>query len=262
MKVPTYLDVLSEARKWRISNTSEAMAQAINDLDTGMKKYPDALPLGEEYVLLLKETGKLDEAIAELRKLEQRFKQIGEETLCRWGSLLRLRAGNALASGGLGAAETDLLAAEARYARAYEEFGTHYPRINQLTTRFVRAGLARRMQQFARSANLLRAVETDAAAMLVDPRIWSKLKPHDNVWAAASRGEACALLRQWDHAEAAYSEALRTAGTDAFPPSAMARQIREWLIPTFGWLGGAVEGKLANPDAFFKLPIDCSGAQN
>ena len=168
---------------------------------------------------MLKQTGDVDGAIDALEEAGTAFQAD------RRGDPLPVGAvccgcgrASCLASGGLGAAEADLLEAEAYFARGYEEFGTHYPRINQLSTRFVRAGLARRREDAKSGALVAARSETDATAMLDDPLIWSKVKPHDTVWAPASRGEACLLLRRWKEAEAAYGDARRAAGGDAFPP--------------------------------------------
>lgn len=254
MTILTHHHVLAAAMKWRTSNTEANRSAAITILKDGMTRFSDALALGEELVLLHKESGDLDIAISLLRTLERRFKQIGEETLCRWGSVLRLRANISLASNAIGAAEVDLKEAEEYYARAFEEFGTHYPRINELTTRFARAGLARLLNDESKSANLLRTVEADAESMLADARIWSRLKPHDNVWAPASRGEACLLLEWWDNAEAAYTEAIRASGAEEFPRISMAKQVRETLIPAFQRLGREIKQRLAKPNEFFLIP--------
>ena len=253
MKITTHIDILAEAKQWRTDNSERTRAEAIAVLKTGMLRFADALSLGDELVLLHKENGDLDKAIELLRTLERRFRQVGEETLCRWGSVLRLRANQELAGHAFGAAMNDLKEAEAYFARAFEEFGTHYPRINALTTRFARAGLARLMKEEAASNNLLQSVEKDSENFLADASIWSRLKPHDNVWAPASRGEACLLLGRWDDAEAAYTEAIRAAGTEEFPRHSMAKQIRETLIPAFHNLGREIQQELANPDAFFGI---------
>ncbi len=170
MKIATHHAVLAKAKKWRTNNTAENRAEAIQNLEDGMRRFQDALSLGEELVLLHKENGQLDLAIECLRKLERRFKQIGEETLCRWGSVLRLRGLRELAGHALGAAMADLQKAEAFFARAFEEFVTHYSRINELTTRFVRAGLARQLKDETTSGQLVRSVEIDAKALLDDER--------------------------------------------------------------------------------------------
>jgi hypothetical protein len=253
MKIATHHEVLKDAKKWRTSNTAESRAKAIKILERGMTRFTDALSLGEELVLLHKENGQLDLAIQTLRKLECRFQQIGEETLCRWGSVLRLRGLRELAGNALGAALADVKEAEAYFARAFEEFGTHYPRINALTTRFIRAGLARQMEGETVSGNLVRSVKADARALLDDERIWTRLKPDDHVWAPASRGEACFLLEDWDCAEAAYAEAVQAAGAEAFPRQCMAKQIHDILLPAFERLGREVSPKLANPDQFFGI---------
>jgi hypothetical protein len=251
MRIATYVDVLNEAKAWRATNTKDALHKADEILRKAMEEFDDALPLGDERVLVLKGLGELDKATQLLRELESRFKQIGEETLCRWGSILKLRANLALKEGGLGAAEYYFSESERYYARAYEEHHTFFPRINQLTVRFVRAGLAKELGN-SDATKLLQFTETDARNMLSDPTIWKPRKADDNVWSPASRGEACVLLRRWAEAEAAYSEAMHAAGVRQFYFDCMGSQIRDVLIPAFARLQLSFEGKLAQPDLFFR----------
>src|ERR1043165_6467124 len=156
MAIPTFLDILKQATAWRVENTRDALEKARELLVEGMKEYDDALPLGDELVLVLKGLGRFDEAIEQLRQLERRFKQIGEETLCRWGSLFKQRANRTLAGGGIGEALRDFQESERFYARAFEQHQAFYPRINELTARFVRASLTKQVGRDQEAANLLR----------------------------------------------------------------------------------------------------------
>jgi tetratricopeptide (TPR) repeat protein len=252
MIIPTYLDVLHKANEWRATNTPEALKKAAEVLQAGMEEYDDSLPLGDELVLVLKVRGDLDGAINVLRQLDRKFKQVGEETLCRWGSVLKLRANIALGTAGLGAAEMDYRDSERYYARAYDEHHTFYPRINQLSVRFVRAGLAKQLGPDGESDKLLASVQEDAKTMLTDSTMWRLRKHDDSVWSAASRGEAWALLGKWPAAEAGYIEALRAANRQQFYHDCMMRQMRDVLIPAFARLSIQVEGLLAKPEEFFK----------
>jgi tetratricopeptide (TPR) repeat protein len=255
MPIPTYRDVLARATAWRAENTPEALGQARDALVQGMKDYPAVLPLGDELVLVLKQLKDLDGAVELLRDLERRFKQaVGEETLCRWGSILKARANQKLASGGLGEAMNDFTESERYYGRAYEKFMGFYPRINQLTVRFVRASLAKKMGNEQQAAELLADVERDAVRMLADPEIWSKQpRSDDPIWSAASRAEACVLLRRWSDAEQAYGEAIRLASGRKFYHECMRDQILWVLKPAFERLSLTIQGPLSDPEKFFAL---------
>jgi hypothetical protein len=255
VRIATYLDVLNEARTWRATNTPEALRNADEILRNGMEEFDDALPLGDERVLVLKNLGELDQATQLLRELQGRFKQIGEETLSRWGSILKLRATLALKEGGLGAAESYFRESEDYYGRAYEEHRTFFPRINQLTVRFVRASIAKLLGQ-RDWTRLLASTEADALVMLSESRVWKHHKGDDNVWSPASRGEACMLLRKWPEAETAYAEAMQAAGGKQWYFDCMANQIRDILIPAFDRLQIPFEGRLAQPDQFFRNEAD------
>ena len=76
MRIPTYLDVLNEARTWRATNTREALLNADEILRKGMEEFDDALPLGDERVLVLKGLGDLDQATQLLRELERTCRSI------------------------------------------------------------------------------------------------------------------------------------------------------------------------------------------
>jgi len=253
MKIPTFVDVLDKTKAWRDSNTPEALEEARKLLEAGVAEYDDALPLGDELVLVFKGQGKLDEAIEWLVRLEQRFKHIGEETLCRWGGIYKLRAKQKMEKGSPGAAELDYRESERYYARAYEEYHTFYPRINELTMHFVRAGLAKELRREKEAAILLRDVHARAEAMLDDPIVWEQRKRDDAVWTAASRGEACLLLGRWVDASANYSEAILAANGKKFYHDCMRDQIRDELIPAFARLSLVIEGPLADPENFFAL---------
>lgn len=244
---PTFRDVLLQATAWRRENTPDALDRARKVLTDAVEQYPEALPLGDELVLVLKQQRDYDEAIAQLRGLERRFKHVTEETLCRWGSLFKSRANQRLAAGGLSEGLRDLADSERYYGRAYQEHHTFYPRINELTVRFVRAGLTR-------AADLLADVEAKAAEMLADATVWQPRKADDLVWSAASRGEACVLLRRWADAEKAYGDAMHLAAGRRFYYDCMRDQLVGVIFPAFERLGLTVEGKLTDPAAFFAVP--------
>jgi len=254
MPVPTFQDVLKQATAWRTENTPDALERARLLLFEGVEEYPESLPLGDELVLVLKQQKNYDAAIDLLRVLERRFKHVGEETLCRWGSLLKARANRALAAGGTGEALNDFAESERYYGRAYEEHHTFYPRINELTVRLVRAGLTKEIGQAQQATGLLADVEERAAELLADAAAWQPRKPDDAIWSAASRGEACVLLRRWPAAEAAYGEAIRLAAGRKFYHECMRDQLVGVIVPAFDRLGLAIEGRLADPAAFFALP--------
>ncbi len=65
------------------------LLEAKQILESGMKQFDDALPLGEELVLVLRELDKPDEAVKLLKQLEVDFPHLNDEILCRWGSFLQ-----------------------------------------------------------------------------------------------------------------------------------------------------------------------------
>jgi hypothetical protein len=254
-----YSEILSESKRLQASNTDADRKLAINMLEDGMVDHPDVLALGEELVLAYKGGGELDKAISLLEKLEKEFDIIGEETLCRWGSVLKLKANEAVKRNAAGEAISCFRKAERYLRRAFDEFGTHYPRINELTVRFCLAGLLMSNEAQDRARKLLYSVQSDADAMLKDPEIWSakKLKPQDKAWAPASQGEANILLQRWEAAERSYTAALSALDPeDKRARQAMADQVINVLKPAFVRLELSFNGKLADTVTFFNLPTE------
>jgi len=253
MSEPDYKQILNQAKDLRKKNTNEARNEIIVMLQSAMTIFPDILAIGDELVLAYKGNSMLIEAIRVLKELDKNHRYVGEETLCRWGSVLRLRAMEQLEAGVTGAAIQELMESENYFCRCYEQHQTHYPRINQLTTRLTRASLLA-AQEPAIAEILLKSVQTDAEEMLAHPTMWSaaNMHEHDTVWAPASQGEANLLLQRYSQAEKAYGRALKaTAPNDFSSRASMAKQVREVLLPAFGRLGITVTGALAEPDIFF-----------
>jgi len=252
MKIRTHLDVLKQASVWRDENSVPARKTAHDLLVSGLKEFPEALPIGDELVLVLKKEKRIDDAIVLLEQLNRRFRQIGEETLCRWASIHKLRAMERMGSKAYAQAIMDCEESEKFCARAYEQHHSFYPRINELSVRFLRAALLEALQHSEESLALLALVDADLRKMLADPIVWTPRKSDDEIWSRATRGEALFLLRRWDEAESAYGEAIRGAGDKKFYSDCMADQLEKMLNPAMNLLGIPIGGKLANPNDFFR----------
>lgn len=252
VKIPTYLDVIEQARVWRKSSSLEDLHTAERILRSGLEQHPYALPIGDELVLVLEKLGRDDEALAMLRKLETQFRDAGEETLCRFGKIFKKRADSKNASGSPAAAISHLIEAEKYYERAYEKSYGFYPRINQLTLRFLRAALLAQMGQTEEAQSLLAVVREDAQKILIDPALWKQRLPDDDIWIEATRAETHLLLGDWTTAAQAYQEAVQLAGENQFYFDCMSRQV-SMLLDAYRNLQIIPQGDLANPEAFFRI---------
>lgn len=242
--------MIKQARDWRFRGSHEDLETAERSLRAGLEQHPYALPIGDELVLVLEKLGRDDEALALLRKLENQFRDAGEETLCRFGKIFKNRADSRIEKNSHAAAISHLIEAEKYYERAFEKSFAFYPRINQLTVRFLRAALLSQLGQSDEAAKVLSDVRADAARMLIAPELWRTRLHDDDIWVEAARGETYLLLGDWATAEQAYREAMRLAGESQFYYGCMARQVA-MLLNAYGSLKIASHGAIARPEAFF-----------
>jgi len=254
-QIPTFHDVIEQARVWRNSNRPEDLQAAERILTAGLEQHPYALPIGDELVLVLEKQERDEDALMLLRKLETQFRDAGEETLCRFGKIFKKRADRQIKKELPAAAIQHLMEAEKYYERAYEKSYAFYPRINQLTLRFLRASLLAQLEKAQEAETLLAEVRADAKAMLTVPELWKQRSPDDHIWAEATRGETHLLLGDWTTAEQAYQEAMRLAGPSQFYYDCMASQVT-MLLNAYGSLQIEPQGAITDPRTFFALRAD------
>jgi hypothetical protein len=251
LHIPTYLDILEAAGVWRSTGSEDALKTAEDILRQGLIEHHYALPLVDELALVLEKQGRDSEAFQLLQDLGERFKDAGEETLARFGKIYKKLADQQIANGHYAAADPNLEESERQYGLAFDKSTGFYPRINQLTIRFVRAGVANVLGKPEIAERLVQSVRDDARRMLADPALWLARKPDDYIWIPATQGEANLLLGNWPAAEIAYGEAIHQAAGKKFYHYCMCDQIKNLLFPTFQRLGIPFEGKLRAPNAFF-----------
>ncbi|WP_339613579.1 RyR domain-containing protein [uncultured Rubinisphaera sp.] len=227
--LPSYQSVLDQVRGWRKSEDPTEMDNAESTLQKALKTHPYALPIGDELALVLEKQGRDDDALNLLNELDKQFGAAGMETLCRFGKIYKKRA-DRIAQAHPEMAIHDLEKAENYYGLAYEKSYSFYPRINQLTIRFLRAALMKRTDREDESNRLLASVKEDAKLMQSDTRLWRERLPDDHIWMMATRGEMFFLSHQWELAQSAYREAaVRTEG-QSFYVEIMSSQIDMLLV--------------------------------
>jgi tetratricopeptide (TPR) repeat protein len=202
---PSYQIPLAHAhRAWKGHRTARKLSAALRVLKAAERQFTHAVPLQQEYVLLLAESGRYREALRLLAPLEDICRVYrDEETLCRVGRMCKDLGDRALTSSPVAAralashpAQQWYMASLTRYRDAYALQGAYYPGINAAT-------LARLVGFQAESQRLASAVietckKLDLSAMHVE----------DCFWVLASRAEASILLGQRDVAAETYREAL------------------------------------------------------
>lgn len=261
MRIPTYQDVINEARTYRVSNTLADLRHAELILRKGLRDHVYALPIGDELVIVLEKQNRDQDALNLLKELENRHRNISAETLCRFAKLLKKEA-NRLAKGGNPAAAIPKLAeAERYYGRAFEKSNSFYSRINQLTTRFVRSALLMQINQKLESEQLLREVREDAAHMLTNSSVWQAQLNDDDIWIPATQGEVNLLLGRWNDSANAYSEAMQLAKGQTFYSVCMKDQVK-MLLEAYQKLKIDPTGPLADPELFFTFSSAVSMPQD
>lgn len=204
-RYPSYHIPLAHAHHaWKGRRTTRKLSEALSVLRAAEHQFSHAVPLQQEYVLLLAEGGRYREALRLLAPLEDICRVYrDEETLCRVGRMCKDLGDRALAAAPVAAralashpAQQWYLAGLTRYRDAYSLRESYYPGINAAT-------LARLVGLSAESQRLAAAVietckKLDLSAMHVE----------DCFWVLASRAEASILLGQREVAAESYREAL------------------------------------------------------
>ena len=250
MKIPTYQDVITEARNcYRESGRPIDLPRAEQILRQGLIDFPYVLPIGDELVLVLEKQNRDDDAMALLEELKGRFRDSSEETHSRFGKLFKKQA-DRLAEKHPAAAISAFLEAERFYGLAFEKSGAFYARVNQLTAMFLRAAAEQRLDRRADANELVQRVRREASLMLLDPHVWKSRLADDAIWLPATQGEVYLLLADWQKAADAYNEALRAAASQKFYCDCMKSQV-QMLLTAHRTLGEIPAGPISDPEVFF-----------
>jgi tetratricopeptide (TPR) repeat protein len=241
-------------RLWRKSNQVEHLEQAKKRLTALQREFPYVLAVGHELVLVLEKLGDVERAIQLLELLERQFRQLDEETLCRWGTIFKKRGEQALSQRpDVTQAIHDFEQAGQYYERAYEVQRGFYPRINELTLQFLQAALWKELREYETGQRLLDDVRRKVDRLLADAGVWRARKDDDHIWLPATKGEAHVLAGDWGRASDRYGDAMAAARGQHFYVVCMRDQLK-MLFDACCRLGIVAEGPLADPDNFFRLP--------
>jgi tetratricopeptide (TPR) repeat protein len=227
-RYPSYHKPYEVARTW-LREGGPLKAEALELLTWLRQKYPHVLAVGNELVLALLENDRRDKALAELSRLKAEFPEVDEETRCRWGRLYKQEGDRAWQAGDLVRAESRCQEALEQYDLGYGVRQGHYPGINKAALLVLLAALARQRGDSVRSEEYLRQAEATAAEVLANRDKWPKDFTDDNIWHAATAGEAYLLERKWADAAAQYRAALSEANVQPFHRQSIGKQARRLL---------------------------------
>lgn len=226
------------------------LADGIALLQGLRQRYRHVLAVGHELVLALLEAGRRDDALTELRLLEEQFQDVNEEMLCRWGRWHK-EAGDALVG------ENNLAVAALEYRKAYDRYDQayairlgHYPGINKAALHLLLAGVTLAQGEADENARHRRQAEELAGALLARRGSWPEDLAEDNIWHPATAGEAHLLRREWAAAEAEYRRALAQQNLLPMHRDSMRKQVRR-VLDALARLGVQPEGAFTDPAALF-----------
>jgi len=202
---PSYRVPLAHVhRMWKRGQSEAKLREAIGFLQFAQKHFAHAVPIQQEYMLLLCEAGRDEGGLKILGPFEDLCRVFSdEETLCRIGRLCKDLGDRALAENPvpinalLGHAAWQWYdAALRRYREAFEISRRYYPGVNAAT-------LALLVGQHQDSHFLASQV-----LELCRQQDLSKLHIEDCFWVLVTQGEANLLMHKGREAAAAYREAL------------------------------------------------------
>lgn len=235
----SYHEPLRLARRWNRGGDPGELAAAAALLDGLRGRYPTALRVWYEAAFNRMRRQQADEAMDLLTEMDRRFGgRLDTDTHGLFGKYYK-RAGHEYLDAGLkeplGAparaallerAERGYAAALAQYERGYALDRDGFPGINTAFVRFMRAVVAAQLNRPPDAERLLADARTRAREVLDAAAGWACRLPDDEVWHAATRGEAHALRGEWDEAVRGYRAATDWAGLQAHHTDSMGEQLR------------------------------------
>jgi hypothetical protein len=236
---PSYHKPFELAQAMSRSGDDTERCKAIELLEGLCARYPHVVAFGQELVLTLMESGRLEEAELALKRFEKASPILDEEFLCRWGRLFKDRGDEYVRlpwSEARGLEPNPALAAELyrksldKYGQAYQIRQGYYPGINKATLLLLLGSLRPAPPDGGTRPELLESAEL-AERLLLSRAHWQKDQPHDEtVWHPATAGEAHLLRQEWADAAGQYREALKRKAITFHARSTMRRQVERILL--------------------------------
>jgi tetratricopeptide (TPR) repeat protein len=202
---PCYRVPLAHAHAlWKAKRTPARLNQALDTLGQAAERFKHAVPLLQEYALLLAEAGQHHKALDVLSQFEDLCRVFhDEETLSRIGRTCKNQGDLALVDNPVPVHELQghpawqwYDAALKRYREAYDISGKYYPVVNAATLALI-LGLQHESKSLAMQA-LTACHQQDL----------SRLSSDDRFWVLVSEGEASLLLGKTQDACSYYQQAL------------------------------------------------------
>ncbi|WP_339743734.1 tetratricopeptide repeat-containing protein [uncultured Rubinisphaera sp.] len=250
LSIPTYRDIIAQAHGWWKTKSPEDLQSSERILKEGLDEHPYAIPLIDELALVLEKQGKEKQAHELLLNAKSQFQAASEETLCRFGKLHKNRAIELIGTNSSPAAIPELEKAELYYGLAYKKSHGHYPRINELAMKFLRAASLKQLDNESESATLLKQVQHDSEHMMKSAEMWQNNHEDDHLWITATHGEAYLLQQQWDASGTAYQKAVELTGGHIRYIEVIYDQVKV-LLKACAQMEITPSGLLAQPEQLF-----------
>jgi hypothetical protein len=260
IRLPSYHKQLDLAKQLARSQQTEQLQAGILVLEELHDRFPQVLLIGQELVLAYMEGGLPPKAEHLLFKLEQRFQNLDEETLCRWGRLFKDQGDRHVElpwpDQDKAVLDSDLAVSLYRrslekYDQAYQDRQGHYPGINKATLLLIVGSLKPR-QADPRPREIADA-EQLAGELLRNRTRWPRdYAEDDTVWHPATAGEAHLIRQEWPLAEMQYRAALASSMLTPHARRAMLRQV-ERILMCFRKLAIEIQAPFDDPKALFQI---------
>jgi hypothetical protein len=262
---PSYREPLQVAWAWNRSGNPDKLARGNTLLRHLRDRYPHALHVWCESAFGLVKQQRADEALALLKEIEDQFHEMLDEDTLSLGARcakdrgdehraegLRFKKGRPQRVAAFTEADRAYNEACTRYEQAYRLNANWFPGINLATLHLLRAAVAHDLG-WPQEAELLAGSRRLAEELLAAAERWQPRLKDDNIWIAATRGEACLLCRNWEAAASWYLTSLKQVNCEPDHPKTMKDQVFR-IADAYSLLGVKLGPPFDDPDAFFNAP--------
>lgn len=258
-RYPSYQEPLRQAWTWNREGSADSLHKG-ETLSRALKqRYPNVLQVRYELAFALVRQKRRPEAIRELQAAAREFPVLDEDCLSLLGRCHKDSGDDHLRQGLPAPAQIEYREAEQWYEKAHAQRHDRFPGINIAGLRLIRASLSAVISELEPSQTdalrkqvktLLQGSGEAARDLLAKRHLWEARLSDDNIWIAATQGEAHLLLQEWESAAQYYRQALSQPNLQPFHAESMQAQVVRFLA-AYGRLKIVPQGPLANPEKFF-----------
>ncbi|MDC0936464.1 hypothetical protein OAS39_09260 [Pirellulales bacterium] len=254
MRFVSYATPLEVARRWLKSDDAQKRQESCKLLEGLFQRFGHSLEIGDQLALAYLESKREVEAQAVLDKLAFLCRNQNEEVLSRRGRFYRDQGDRYIEYpeiGGKVESPTDALRffrrALDQYEAAYQIRAGHYPAINVAALHHLIA--ACEPDEGKRKEHLAKC-QTVVEDLLARRTSWPAEMYDDEIWHAATAGEAHLLSKKWDEAAKCYQAAQQHREFQGFHRNSMRKGVIR-TVHGYRQMGVTELGPFKNLDSVF-----------